>query len=87
MMAFGAAMTRAGSGPLDPAIAAPGIAMARCVARDPAAGPAAPALARIDAMLAAAEAFIADPVGEPLAALGLVHASIVIAATERLEPA
>ncbi len=83
MMAFGAVF-RTGPSGLDPADAAPFIAMARCVARDPAPGPAGPALERIDAALAAAEHFIANPAGDALAPLGLVHACIVIAATEPL---
>jgi hypothetical protein len=82
MMGFGAVL---GAGPpMDAARAAPFIAMARCVARDPAPGPAEPALARIDAAMAAAEQLIAEPDGDAFAALGLVHASIVIAATEPL---
>jgi hypothetical protein len=86
MMAFGAVMASAG-GPrrFDPALAAPAIAMARCVPRDPDPGPAAAALERIDAMLAHAEHFIAQPADGTPAALGLVHASIVVAATEPAE--
>lgn len=85
MMGFGAAMGSAAAGTLDPMAAAPGIAMARCVMRDPAPGPAAAALERIDAMLAHAEHFIAQPADGTPAALGLVHASIVVAATEPAE--
>jgi hypothetical protein len=59
--------------------------MARCVPRDTDAGPAAPALERIDAMLAQAEHFIANPSDGALPALGLVQAAIVIAQTEPLE--
>ncbi|MEA2156077.1 MAG: hypothetical protein QOE11_2217 [Solirubrobacteraceae bacterium] len=81
MMAFGAAI--GGSWPPDPAKTAPFIAMARCVARDPAPGAAEPAVRRIDAMLEDAEQLIAGPVGdETRAVFGLLQAAIVIAATE-----
>jgi hypothetical protein len=85
MMSFGAVIGSAAAGPMDPALAAPSIAMARCVARDPAAGPAAPALERIDTMLAHAEDLIAHPADGSIAALGLVQGAIVVAATEPLE--
>jgi hypothetical protein len=59
---------------------APFVEMARCVCRDPAASP---AIERIDGMLVSAQQLIAAPVaGEALAAMGLVHAAAVIAATE-----
>jgi len=77
-MAFGAALS-AGP-PADPAMMAPFVEMARCVCRDPAASP---AIERIDGMLVSAQQLIAAPVaGEALAAMGLVHAAAVIAATE-----
>ena len=50
MMGFAAVLY--GAGRLDIARMAPGIALARCVCRDPDPGPAGPALARIDAALA-----------------------------------
>ncbi len=80
-MAFGAAFV---SGPpADPAAMTGFVEMARCVSRDPAAGSGAPALERIDRMLVAAEHFIAAPSpAESAAAIGLVHAAAVIAATE-----
>jgi hypothetical protein len=84
-MAFGAALS-AGPPP-DPAMMAPFIAMARTVARDPAPGPAGPALERIERALIAAEQLIANPGPEALAAVGLVHAASVIAATEPVAPA
>jgi hypothetical protein len=85
MMAFGAVMASGGPGRFNPALAAPAIAMARCVPRDPDPGPAGPALERIDAMLAQAEQLIANPSDGALAALGLVQAAIVIAQTEPLD--
>jgi hypothetical protein len=85
MMAFGAVIASAAAGQMNPALAAPSIAMARCVARDPAPGPAGPALERIDAMLEYAEQLIANPAEGSLPALGLVQASIVVAATEPVE--
>jgi hypothetical protein len=84
-MAFGALMGGGGPGRWDLSVTAPFIAQARCVCRDPAPGPAGPALARIDSAMVAAEHFIANPASDPLAAIGLVQAAAVIAATERLE--
>ena len=80
MMGFGA-VVGTGAGP-EPARALPGIALARCVARDPDAGEAGPAIERIDALLAEAERVAADATSDPRAALGLLHAAFVIAATE-----
>lgn len=62
----------------------PYVALARCVCRDPAPGPAGPALERIDAAMRAAEQIIADGGPQSLGAIGLVHGALVIAATERL---
>lgn len=80
MMGFGA-VVGTGTGP-EPARALPGIALARCVARDPDAGEAGPAIERIDALLAEAERVAADATSDPRAALGLLHAALVIAVTE-----
>jgi len=80
-MAFGAVL--AGGGMASPAPMEPFIEMARCACRDPAPGSAGPALERIDAALIAAQQIIAQPAGpQSLAALGLVHASLVVALTE-----
>ena len=80
MMGFAAVLY--GGGRLDIARMAPGIALARCVCRDPDAGPAGPALARIDAALAAAERLLAEPPPISLIAYALAHGAAVIAATE-----
>jgi hypothetical protein len=82
MMGFGGVM-----GVTPPAIerALPGIALARTVCRDPDPGAAGPALERIDAALAAAEALIAAGEEQALTAFSLVHASLVVAATETVE--
>jgi hypothetical protein len=82
LMAFAAALS-AGPPP-DFARAAPFIALARSVCRDPDPGLAGPALARIDAMLSAAEQLLAAGGEELRTAFGLVMASGVIAATEPL---
>jgi hypothetical protein len=79
-MAFGAAL--ASGPPLDATRMTPFIAMARTVSRDPAPGSAGPALERIERGLVAAEQLIADPGPASMAAVGLVHAASVIAATE-----
>ncbi|MEA2151041.1 MAG: hypothetical protein QOD69_2871, partial [Solirubrobacteraceae bacterium] len=79
-MAFGAAL--ASGPPLDAARMTPFIAMARTVSRDPAPGSAGPALERIERGLVAAEQLIANPGPASMAAVGLVHAASVIAATE-----
>jgi GNAT superfamily N-acetyltransferase len=81
LMAF-ASMFSAAAGGLDPARALPGIALARCVCRDPEPGGAGPALTRIDAALSAAEELIAAGAPRSLLAIGLVHAASTIAATE-----
>jgi uncharacterized protein len=80
LMAF-ASMFGAAGGP-DPARALPGIALARCVCRDPEPGGAGPALARIDAALSAAEALILAGGPRAFLAIGLVHGASTIAATE-----
>jgi uncharacterized protein len=66
----------------DPARALPWIAMGRTVCRDPEPGPAGDALARIDASLDAAERFLLAGGDQAFAAVGLVHATMVFAATE-----
>jgi hypothetical protein len=82
MMAFGAAI---GAGPPpDRTRALPAIAMARAACRDPAPGIAGPALARIDALLSAAEQLIAQGEETATAAFGLVMSAGAIAATEPL---
>lgn len=81
-MAFGAVLGAGVGAAIEPARAAPFIAMARAVSRDPAPGAAGPALERIDAALAAAEQILAEASPESRAALGLVHGAAVIAATE-----
>jgi hypothetical protein len=82
LMAAGLALS--GGGPPDSARMLPYIALSRCVCRDPAPGPAGPALARIDNAMRAAEHLIAKGGPQSLAAVGLVHAAAVVAATERL---
>ena len=72
----------AGDGRRDPARALPWIAMGRTACRDPEPGPAGSALARIDASLDAAERLILTGGRPALAAIGLVHATMVLAATE-----
>jgi hypothetical protein len=72
----------AGGGSRDPARALPWIAMARTVCRDPAPGPAGDALDRIDASLDAAERIVLAGGSTAWAAIGLVHATMVFAATE-----
>jgi hypothetical protein len=82
MMSFAAAIS---SGPPpDFARAVPFIAMARGVSRDPDPGPAGPALERIDGLLSAAEQTITADGADSRAAIGLVMAASVIAATEPL---
>ena len=72
----------AGDGRRDPARALPWIAMGRTACRDPEPGPAGDALARIDASLDAAERLILAGGRQAFAAVGLVHATMVLAATE-----
>jgi uncharacterized protein len=62
----------------------PFIALARAACRDPDPGAAGPALARIDEFLASAERLVTAGGEQTRAAFGLVMASAVIAATERL---
>jgi hypothetical protein len=71
--------------PPDAARALQWTALARAVCRDPDPGAAGPALERIDAALAGAERLILDGGEDQLLALGLVHASAAIAATERVD--
>ena len=80
MMGFAAVLY--GAGRLDVARMAPGIALARCVCRDPDPGAAGPALARIDAALSAAERLLAEPPPTSLMAFALAHGAAVVAATE-----
>jgi uncharacterized protein len=72
----------AGDGRRDPTRALPWIAMGRTVCRDPEPGPAGDALARIDASLDAAERILLAGGRQAFAAIGLVHATMVFAATE-----
>jgi uncharacterized protein len=72
----------AGDGRRDPSRALPWIAMGRTACRDPEPGPAGDALARIDASLDAAERLILAGGRQAFAAIGLVHATMVLAATE-----
>jgi hypothetical protein len=76
-----AAMVSA-DGPRNPARALPWIALARTVARDPAPGAAGPALERMDAALDAAERLILAGGREGFMGMGLVHSTMVFAATE-----
>jgi hypothetical protein len=72
----------AGDGRRDPTRALPWVAMARTVCRDPEPGPAGAALARIDASLEAAERLLLAGGRQAAAAIGLVHSTMVFAATE-----
>lgn len=80
LMGFGGVM---GSTP--PAIerVLPGIGLARAVCRDPEPGVAGPALERIDRALSSAELLISEG-SEPFLAVGLLHAAVAVASTERL---
>jgi uncharacterized protein len=80
-MAFGSLVGGA-PGSMDPSRALPGIALARCVCRDPEPGEAGPALARIDALLDAAEQLAPSAAPGSRVTVGLLHAAAVIAATE-----
>jgi predicted TIM-barrel fold metal-dependent hydrolase len=66
----------------DPRRTLPGIALARGVCRDPDAGACRDALARIDSILTAAEQVAVREWPASLAAIGLLQAASVIAATE-----
>jgi uncharacterized protein len=79
---MGFAALVSGDGRRDPARALPWIAMARTVSRDPDAGAAGDALARIDATLDAAERMIPAGGRQAAIAIGLVHSTMVFAATE-----
>jgi hypothetical protein len=81
MMAFGAIV---GAAPPAPERALPALALARATCRDPEPGVAGRALARIDAALAAAESILDTGGPEAQLAIGLGHASMTVAATERL---
>src|SRR3954452_21592839 len=72
----------AGDGRRDPTRALPWVAIARTVGRAPEPGPAGAALARIDASLDAAERLLLAGGRQAAAAIGLVHATMVLAATE-----
>src|SRR4051794_2507277 len=72
----------AGDGRRDPTRALPWIAMGRTACRDPEPGPAGDALARIDTALDAAERILLAGGPPAFAAIGLVHATMVFAATE-----
>jgi hypothetical protein len=71
-----------GDGRRDPTRALPWVAMARTVCRDPEPGPAGEALDRIDASLDAAERLLLAGGPSTWAAIGLVHSTMVFAATE-----
>jgi hypothetical protein len=80
MMSFAAAI---GAGPPpDFTRSLPPIALARAACRDPEPGPAGPALARIDELLANAEQVLGAGDDDSRLGLGLVMAAAVIAATE-----
>jgi uncharacterized protein len=79
-MGFSAVVSADGA--RDPARALPWIALARTVGRDPEPGAAGPALARIDAALDAAERLITAGGRQALGAIGLMHSTMVYAATE-----
>jgi hypothetical protein len=82
VMGFGAAM---GSGPpLDATRAAPMVALARAVCRDPDPGVAGPALERIDRLLADAERLLAGTPEQVPLAIGLLMGAAAIAGTEPL---
>src|SRR4051794_2305357 len=72
----------AGDGRRDPTRALPWVAMGRTVCRDPEPGAAGAALARIDASLDAAERLLLAGGRQAAAAVGLVHSTMVFAATE-----
>jgi uncharacterized protein len=80
-MAF-AALVSGADGRRDPARALPWIAQARTVSRDPEPGEAGEALARIDSTLDAAERMILAGGRQAAIAIGLVHSTMVFAATE-----
>jgi hypothetical protein len=80
LIAFGAMI--GGGPPPDPARGLPHLALARASCRDPDAGPAGPALARIDALLAAVERLIAAGGETPMLWFALMSAAGVISATE-----
>jgi hypothetical protein len=77
-----AAVLSPGVGRFDVSRMAPWLAMARAACRDPEPEAAGPALERIDTALQAAELLIAQPGPQALAGFGLIHGSVVIAATE-----
>lgn len=80
LMSFAAAL---GSGPpRDFTRSLPLVAMARAACRDPDPGPAGPALERIDELLSTAEQLLPAGGEQARAALGLLMAAGVIAATE-----
>ncbi|HEX2102818.1 MAG TPA: amidohydrolase family protein [Solirubrobacteraceae bacterium] len=79
---MGFAALVSGDGRRDPARALPWIAMARTVSRDPDPGPAGEALARIDTTLDAAERLILAGGRQAALGIGLVHSTMVFAATE-----
>ena len=82
MMGFGAAIS--GGERREVSRAAEAIALARGVCRDPDAGSMGPAIARIDAILAAVERSFGDPDTDWMTLVGLLHYAVVIAATERI---
>ena len=79
---MGFAALVSGEGRRDPARALPWMAMARAVCRDPDPGEAGEALARIDTTLDAAERLVLAGGRQAAMAIGLVHSTMVFAATE-----
>jgi hypothetical protein len=79
-MAFGAVIR--GGPPIDPARGLPHLALARASCRDPDAGSAGPAMARVDALLASAERLLASGGEAAAGAFALMVAAGTIAATE-----
>jgi hypothetical protein len=79
-MAFGAVI--GGGPPIDPARGLPHLALARASCRDPDAGSAGPAMARVDALLASAERLLASGGEAAAGAFALMVAAGTIAATE-----
>jgi len=79
-----AAMARSGHRTWNAARALPWVAQARAVCRDADPGAAGPALGRIDATLEAAERLIAGGGRPAQMAVGLLHSTMVFAATEQV---
>lgn len=85
-MCFGALFgAREAGGAFEPARILSGVALARCVCRDPEPDSAGRALARIDSILLAAEQVAVLPAPRSLAAIGLLQGASIIAATEPVQ--